>query len=197
LRNFARLWSRFSEWFNRVFSKADRPGANRDSGASSPLPTRILIALFSLTFLAAGAWLLIKRLRAVAAPVASMPSAAPKLPDAAREDAKADDFPEEEWLSLMERLRAEGQHRLALRALFLAMLSLLARKGWVTVAQHKSNRDYQREVAARARRRPGVAESFQENCGRFERIWYGSHALTEEDWTVSQSNFAKIRVEHA
>ncbi|HKP94373.1 MAG TPA: DUF4129 domain-containing protein [Fibrobacteria bacterium] len=197
IRKIESLWLRFRDWFNGVFGKAAREGEDRVPAPSSPLPTRILVAALCAAFLAGIGLFLLRRMRAVPeraeAPAAPLPAA----PDAAREDAKADDFPEEEWLRLMESLRAAGQDRLALRALFLAMLSLLARKGWVTVARHKSNRDYQREVGARARRRPGVAESFRESCARFERVWYGLHPVTGEDWEVSRANFAEARRDEA
>lgn len=192
-RKIENLWLRFADWFNGLFGKDHRLKSAPESFSASPLPTRILVAVLSAAFLAAIALFFLRRVKPVPEQTAIPIPAAPKAPDAAREDAKADDFPEEEWLRLMESLRTEGQSRLALRALFLAMLSLLARKGWVTVARHKSNRDYQREVIARARRRPGVAESFRENCSRFDRIWYGLHEVTGEDWDVSRANFAKVR----
>jgi hypothetical protein len=191
------LWQRFEDWFNGLFNKDGSEDSQDHAHGSSPLPTRILVILLSALFLIGIAVFLLRRARAVPVPIATAAPAAPKVPDVSREDVKADDFPEEEWLRLMERLRTEGQGRLALRALFLAMLSLLARKGWITVARHKSNRDYQREVASKARRRPGVAESFRENCLRFDRVWYGLYEASGEDWEISQANFAKVRQSEA
>lgn len=181
-------------WFKRIF-----PGGNEGwdgKGAEPASKTRIRLVMLALAVLfAAGmAVFLIRRSRreslqvAVPAPVTS-----PVAPDASSEDAKADDFPEDEWLAQVESLRAQGQERLAMRALFLATLSLLARKGWLTVARHKGNRDYQREVAARARRREGVADAFGENCRRFDRVWYGRHPVTGEDWEISRANFEAVR----
>ncbi len=191
------LWDKFEDWFNGLFTPGKDAKKNLAPAAPSPLPTRVLVMGLCALFLAGIAAFLIRRARMVTVAAAAPIAPAAKAPDVLREDVKADDFPEEEWLRLMERLRAEGQNRLALRALFLAMLSLLSRKGWVSVARYKSNRDYQREVASRARRRPGVSDSFRENCLRFDRIWYGAYEITGEDWEISQANFAKVRQSEA
>ena len=193
-RKLAHWFQRFSDWFNRLFNRRDNAWRGSEPAATSPAPIRILMLAMAAVFAAGILVFLVRRARAV--PVQSAaPSAplAPKVPDAGSEDAKADDFPEDEWLRLMESLRAQGDDRLALRALFLAMLSLLSRKGWLTVARHKSNRDYAREVSARARRRPGVADGFRENIRRFDRVWYGRHTVTGEDWEICQENFANVR----
>ena len=198
IRKMANLFRRFADWFNALFNRHDKSWRSGEPAASSPVPIRILMLILAVTFAAGLAVLLMRRARAVpslvAAPIAPT---APLAPDASSEDVKADDFPEDEWLRLMETLRAQGDDRLALRALFLAMLSLLSRKGWLVVARHKSNRDYAHEVSARARRRPAVAESFRENIRRFDRVWYGRHQVSGEDWVVSQGNFAEVRRQDA
>jgi hypothetical protein len=192
-RKIRGLWLRFSDWFNGLFRDRKETGSSAAPSAASPLPTRILIVALSVLFAGAIAAFLLRRFRSVPETVPIPIRPAPKAPDAASEDAKADDFPEDEWLRLMESLQAEGQNRLAMRALFLATLSALSRKGWVTLARHKGNRDYQREVGARARRHPGVDECFRDTCRRFDRIWYGLHEVTGEDWEASRANFAKVR----
>ena len=185
---------RLADWFRRIF-----PGGNDGwdgKGAAPASLTRIRVLMLALAILfAAGmaAFLLRRSRRGPVQEAAPAPTPTAAAPDAGSEDAKADDFPEDEWLALVDSLRAQGEERLALRALFLATLSLLARKGWLTVARHKANRDYQREVAARARRREGVADAFGENCRRFDRIWYGRHAVTGEDWEVCRANFEAVR----
>jgi hypothetical protein len=189
------LWLRFSDWFNGLFQDRKETASPSAKADPSPLPTRILVAGLSALFACAIAAFLLRRFRSVPETVPIPIRPAPKAPDAASEDAKADDFPEDEWMRLMESLRAEGQERLAMRALFLATLSALSRKGWVTIARHKGNRDYQREVGTRARRNPGVDECFRDTCLRFDRIWYGLHEVTGEDWEASRANFAKVRAD--
>lgn len=185
---------RFLDWLDGLFGKKDMPEAEEGKGFSfsSIPPKAILAVLFLLVILAiaAGIW---KRRPSTPTVVAkAMAAPEPRRPDIASEDVRPDDLPEVEWLRLMERLRKEGRHRLALRALFLAQLAVSARKGWLVVARAKSNRDYQREVALKSRRDPGVADSFREGCLRFERAWYGHHEVTEEDWEVCLAAYGRL-----
>lgn len=191
-------WGRkIGRWLNRFLPGDAGAGDAGGSGSASRTRIRVFLAALFLLFAAMAAFLLLRRSRRVPIREAAPVAAAPASPDASSEDAKADDFPEDAWLEQAASLRAKGEERLALRALFLATLSLLARKGWLTVARHKGNRDYQREVAARARRREGVAEAFGENCRRFDRVWYGRHPVTGEDWEVCRANFDAVRAHEA
>lgn len=194
IKTVARLVQRFFKWFNSVFGRRDsQPGRDAILSGPSTLPTRILLCILAASIIGVIVVLCLRRFAgkgpALPAPVAAYEVEAP---DIAGEDVKADDLPEHEWLRLMEQLRLQGENRLAMRALFLAQLSLLARKGWLTFARHKSNRDYQREVALRSKRTPMVAESFRESCLRFDRVWYGRHAVSDEDWEISRANYAKM-----
>lgn len=195
IKAVARVVHRFFRWFNSIFGKKDTPsGTDALLSGPSTLPTRILLLILGVTLVGAILLFCLRRFtsRSSALPAAAVAVSETPAPDLASEDVKADDLPEQEWLRLMEQLRLQGDSRLAMRALFLALLSLLARKGWLTFARHKSNRDYQREVALKSRRRPVVAESFRESCLRFDRIWYGQHAVSDEDWEVSRANYARV-----
>ena len=85
--------------------------------------------------------------------------------------------------------------RLALRALYLASLAHLAEQGMLAIARHKSNRDYQNELARRAHAVPGVTDAFGQNVLLFERVWYGMHAITREltdRFSVNQDAMVKL-----
>lgn len=183
---------RFLEWFDSLFGREKRGTENGGLPGLGALPSQLLVAGLLVALTVGLALALLGRRKAGPAPDAPPAPAAAPVPDLEREDVRADALPEEEWMRLMEQLRERGEHRLALRALFLATLSLSSRKGWLTLARHKSNRDYVREVALRARRDPAVAESFRETCRRFDRTWYGLHVVSEEDWKVSLANFARL-----
>jgi hypothetical protein len=194
LRWVKRAVERFLKWLDKLFGNKDHGRSGRPDGftfASIP-PFYLLAALLALIVLAIGAGLWRRRPAAPVRSAVAVAAPAPRMPDIASEDVRPDDLPETEWLRLMEELRRKGEHRLAIRALFLAQLSVSARQGWLVVARAKSNRDYQREVALKSRRDPEAADAFRESCLRFDRIWYGQHAVTEEDWAVCLANFGRL-----
>ena len=102
---------------------------------------------------------------------------APEI-DVSDESVRADALPEDEWLALADRLAGEGDLRLALRAVFLAELAHLARLDLISLARHKSDREYLRELARRARDLPDVHQAMDWSVRTFERSWYGRHEVT-------------------
>jgi hypothetical protein len=101
-------------------------------------------------------------------------------PDLADERTAANQLPEDGWIQLARQLPASGDLRLALRAYYLASLALLAERNLITIASHKSNRDYERELNRRAHSIPALLSPFSQNVTTFERVWYGLHDVTPE-----------------
>lgn len=110
----------------------------------------------------------------------TVPAAGPATPDLRAEFVAADQLPEDGWLALAHRLLDEGDHRLALRAYYLAALAHLARREFIRLARHKSNLDYTTELRRRARARPEVVGLFTGAAREFDRVWYGGHATTAD-----------------
>jgi hypothetical protein len=131
---------------------------------------------------------------AVAAEAAARAEGAPDLGD---EDLGAERLPESGWLELAREMMARGDRRLALRALFLASLALLAERGLIGLARHKSNRDYLGELGRRAHALPRAAEVFGANVGYFEDSWYGRHEVTDVIAEAFLSNQEALRSETA
>jgi hypothetical protein len=117
----------------------------------------------------------------------------PALPDLTDENVTASQLPEDEWLRLARELAAKGDWRLALRALYLATLAHLASRDLVSIARFKSNRDYQLEVARRARAKPELRQAFEENVAMFDCAWYGLYAVSSEGFRQFQANLERIR----
>jgi hypothetical protein len=98
----------------------------------------------------------------------------------------ASEHSEDEWFALAERLEGEGELRLALRAAYLGLLAGLAQREWLTIRRDRTNREYLDEFTRRWRRRPQAAvsaqtetlEKLRSSLRVFDRVWYGSHALT-------------------
>jgi hypothetical protein len=114
-------------------------------------------------------------------------------PDLKDENVTADQLPEDEWLKLARELMAQGNFRLALRALYLAGLAHLAARELIAIAMFKSNRDYELEVLRRARALPEVQKAFSQNVAIFDRVWYGLHEVNLERVEEFRSNLERIR----
>ncbi len=169
----------------------DRSGSASLEGLVGLL--RTLLPVLGLALLGAVAWFGWRwwaGMRAAPAPTAP-PITTPVLE---REDVTADVLPEDGWMRLAAELRARGEARGALRALFLGSLAALAARGALVLARHKSNRDYERELARRGGlAQAGIPEVFAENRRAFERAWYGRHAVGTAEVERFEANVRRIR----
>ncbi len=120
-------------------------------------------------------------------------SAMPVTPNLKSATTVADELPEDQWLLLARRKLEEGEPRLALRALFLAVLSLLGAQRLIVVRRSKSNSDYETEL--RRRRSAELTELFRGNRRLFERCWYGDHPVSDVE--IEQSTNFYQRLKHA
>ena len=119
----------------------------------------------------------------------------PELLDLSDQSIGADQLPEDEWIKLGSDLLARGERRLAMRAYYLASLAHLAGRNLITLARHKSNYEYGRELRRRAHALPAVMQSFDENVTVFDRSWYGAHAIDEMILSRFESNVRRIKAE--
>jgi hypothetical protein len=119
--------------------------------------------------------------------------AAASIPDLESEDTTADQLPEDEWLRLARQKVEEGDLRQALRALFLAALSLLGAQGLVLIRKSKSNFDYERELRRKLNSVPDLDEIFSADRKLFERCWYGAHPVTIAEFDQSDSLYQRLK----
>jgi Domain of unknown function (DUF4129) len=118
-------------------------------------------------------------------PQISIPVGTMALPDL-HDAVVASERSEDEWFELASRLEGEGNLRLALRAAYLGLLAGLAQRAWLTIRRDRTNREYLDDFTRRWRRRPQAAvearaevpEKLRGSLRQFDRVWYGSHALT-------------------
>ena len=185
------------KWMGKMLKKLwPSPGAASDvTGMASAWVSFLRIALVILIIAIAGILaVLITRLwmtrRKTPLLVATPVQARPDLND---ENVAADQLPEDGWLKLARELMAQGNLRLALRALYLAGLASLAARELIALASFKSNREYENELRRRARARPAVQSAFSQNVAAFDRTWYGMHEVTQEVLQQFQSNLDQIR----
>jgi hypothetical protein len=129
-------------------------------------------ALLAVVLLIVG-WRLRRKTPAIQITAKPVTAAAVNLTD---DNVAASQLDEDEWLRLSEELLANGEPRLALRAVFLSALSRLQRDGLITLERFKTNLDYDRELARRARAFPQVHPAFRRLLQIFEPRWYGNIA---------------------
>lgn len=130
------------------------------------------------------------RLRRIARKPLPVTSAKPNLTE---ENVTADLLPEDEWLLLAREHLGKGELRFALRAFFFAGLAHLGGRELLTLARHKSNRDYARELRRRASDRAPLLAAFGDNIAAVERVWYGAHEIDRADLERFEHNLDAIR----
>ena len=81
-------------------------------------------------------------------------------------------------LAQAETLARNGDLRAAIRKAYIALLCELGDRKIVSLAQHKTNRDYLNSVRERAR----LYNSLRQLTSSFELHWYGFEPAVESDW---------------
>jgi len=185
-----RFLDKIAEWLDEHFG-SERPEQPRDHGGWQ---SEVRLLLFIVLAAAASAlsiflYRLFKRRRkSLAVEARPLPSAAELMDDSV----VADDRPSDEWMTLARELLEQGELRLALRAMFLAALAHLGTLELLTVAAHKSNREYVRELDRRAREAAGMREAFEQNTQALERAWYGMHDVSPQTLDTYRTNQEQI-----
>ncbi|MBA4388793.1 MAG: hypothetical protein C0404_12490 [Verrucomicrobia bacterium] len=114
------------------------------------------------------------------------------VPDLVDETVSPDKYASDEWMALAHDLIAKGEYRLAIRAMFLACLTNLARRERITIRRHKSNREYMRELERKAHDDASLIEAFAGNISIIEKVWYGQHPASRETFEDFSMNQEKI-----
>jgi hypothetical protein len=176
------------EWLIKLWPSADRPIASSDKDWIASVRVVIiglLIVLFcSLAYILWRSW--VRRRTAQIEVVATALESTPDLED---EDLTADDLPANRWLDLAKELTEKGSLRLAIRALYLAILANLAEHELITIEKYKSNLEYELELQRKAHDKMGLLSAFSKSKEIFERVWYGMYRISRPDL----DNYANIQ----
>ncbi len=86
----------------------------------------------------------------------------------------------EAWRRFAEEFVRKGEWRLALRAVYLALLSLLHERGAIRYARDRTNGEYAAALAS-----VPAGEPFQSLTGMFDRAWYGDKPFAEEGYDTA------------
>ena len=87
-----------------------------------------------------------------------------------------------------EALARAGNLRAAIRKGYVALLCELSDRKIIGLAQHKTNRDYLRDVRSNRE----LYENMSGLTDSFENHWYGSQIVGEEDWNEFRNEYKKI-----
>lgn len=160
---------KLEEWFTPARE-------TRAAGNESPVSRKTILALTAVivALITAGLILFFMKRKPPAVVVAQAVAAAAPV-NLADESITADRLPEAEWLALANQSMANGEFRLALRAMYLAALNFLSARELVSIRRWKSGLDYSRELTRRSGSRANLPPLFNRSLAIFERGWYGRH----------------------
>lgn len=174
--------SKLGDWLKDLFkSDSDTPKPKEPKAPAHDMGAilrGVLYVMLGLCLLAL-IWILWKswKNQPIARRVLTTLAAAPVAPDLNDEKLEASRLPSHEWLELARTQLANGEWRLALRALYLGSLANLAARNLVSLARAKTNLDYEYELVRRAAGRTAVITTFRARRLSFECVWYGrAHA---------------------
>ncbi|NCC51579.1 MAG: DUF4129 domain-containing protein [Spartobacteria bacterium] len=181
-KKLVRLLNKLARWLDKHFGHRT---SNETTSVNWQDPVRALLFIFMAlvaSILAVFIYRLWKQRTGTRGVVTAR--AVQSVPDLTDEKVTADLLPADEWMLMAQELIAQGQLRLAARAMFLGGLATLAHHKLVTIASSKSNYEYLRELERHAHDRPEMLSSFSGTILMFERVWYGSHEMTPEALAV-------------
>jgi hypothetical protein len=177
---FKQIWNKIKEWWNDLFG-----GVSFGSGQGSWFSFIAMIVVFTLAALviAYAIWKLVLLLEGRRGKRKSEKKEARiVLGERLEPDQKASDL-----LAEAEALARKGELRAAIRKAYIALLCELGDRKVLTLAQHKTNRDYLRAV----RERRPLLNEMQKLTSSFENHWYGFRPATADDWTSFLTSYQR------
>jgi hypothetical protein len=173
----ARLVKQFIEWFQNLFPKP-KPFSPGSAGILSKI-AQVIVIVIALAVLAYVVKLFLPRLLRNRRPrKKTKQQARIVLGEKLEPDQSATDL-----LSDAEALARRGELRAAIRKAYIALLVELGDRKIISLAQHKTNRDYLRAV----REVQPLYGEVKQLTDIFEQHWYGLAHATESDWLVFRS----------
>lgn len=176
-------WSEFKEWLAKIFP---RPKLGEPSAKGFQSFSYILqIIIFGLVFGIIG-FLLYRFAPFLFARFKSRESKDKGVRVILGERLAADET-SGNLFSEAEKLAREGNLRAAIRKGYIALLCELSDRKLIGLAQHKTNRDYLRDV----RNAPELYSNLSGLTGSFERHWYGFASPEEKDWEEFRQKYKR------
>lgn len=193
IRPIVKLSKKIWDWLKKLFPEINREKEVSNTGWMTGIQGLlfVLLCLIACTLVVFIRRIWLSRRTSQFAVAVSETSAMPDLRD---DRINADELPVDRWLALAKELIDQGSLRLALRAIYMATLAHLAKQKMISIAKYKSNRDYELELAKRAREKKELLILFSMVVMRFDRAWYGMYTITMEDVNLFFSDYERITV---
>ncbi len=176
----SRLMQRLLRWLTSILPQR----SPLEPGKGSPFTTaaQIFVIGLALAVIAFVAIKLIKHFRGKVRPAKIKKKREPRivLGERLEPDASATDL-----LSDAEALARQGELRAAIRKAYIALLVELGDRKVISLAQHKTNRDYLRSV----RSLPSLHVQMTGLTDRFESHWYGFAQTSSTDWQNFKADY--------
>ena len=175
-----RLWARFLRWLLSLIPKTG-PITPNGSPFLSKL-VQIIVVVVCLGAIAFLIWKLAPRYLSGRRRKKQKREARIVLGERLEPDQTAADL-----LAQAESLARDGDLRGAIRKAYIALLCELGDRKIVSLAQHKTNRDYLYSV----RERVHLYSSMRQLTNSFELHWYGFQPPAENDWNEFRNGYQK------
>jgi hypothetical protein len=174
-----RVLNQFIKWFQNLFPKP-KPVSPGTAGVFSQI-AQVFVILLALGVLVFVAKLFLPRLlRPGKSRKKEKSQARIVLGEKLEPDQSAVDL-----LSEAEALARRGELRAAIRKAYIALLVELGDRKIISLAQHKTNRDYLRAL----RELQPLYQNVKQLTDSFERHWYGLAHATDTDWAAFRSSY--------
>jgi hypothetical protein len=177
----ARLWVRFLRWLSNVLPRPQRLEPQPGSAQRITTVSQIFVVFLSLAVLAFVLKAFVTRIRRTRGSKKEQ-KLKPRvvLGERLEPEQSASDL-----LTEAETLARNGQIRTAIRKAYIALLVELGDRKVISLAQHKTNRDY----LSALRDRESLHRKMISLTNSFERHWYGLDQATERDWLDFRARF--------
>lgn len=177
---FSRLWQKFWDWLSNLFPKAKpmQPGSARAwSGVA-----QVLVIGISLVGIVLLVWKFGPRFFRNRVKKKQKREARIVLGELLDPDQTSADL-----LAQAEALACGGDLRAAIRKAYIALLCELGDRKIISLAQHKTNRDYLQAVSGKGSLYPSMSRL----TSSFELHWYGFVPAGPEDWASFRAGYQK------
>lgn len=184
-------FEKFENWLKSIMPDPEpqKPGPDINWASSVRNILYALLGILGILF----AILLWQILKNKTKPVkAAAGKTIPDIPDLRDEDVQADALSTDQWIKLAKELMDKGEMRLALRAVYLGMLSMLAQADMISIAGYKSNREYEKELNRRAHDKKDLLNIFSHSVCIFDSVWYGKQQVTQKEISLFNANHERI-----
>ncbi|MGB7925391.1 MAG: DUF4129 domain-containing protein [Pyrinomonadaceae bacterium] len=176
----ARLWERFVKWLDSLFPAARQLEPGESRGVSRL--AQVIVYALAIGVIALLGWRYGPRLlrRDGRGKKSDKRGSRVVLGETLTADQTASDL-----LNEAEALARGGNLRAAIRKGYIALLCELGDRKIISLAQHKTNRDYLRAVEDRGT----LHHEMRQLTASFENHWYGFATATQDDWTAFRARY--------